>query len=153
MKDIAKFVWNMLLKQSYIATLLFFYFTFPAQDKADHVIGYYMSPEKNSIFKFYKSGDKYYGKSVWMKLPHRLDTLNPDKNKRHRKIIGSILVWDFIHDGKNTWNHGHIYNANTGKTYKAKITRDKDHNLLVRGYVGVQLIGKTEYFVKVDFKE
>lgn len=112
-----------------------------------------MSPEKNSIFKFYKSGDKCYGKAVWMKRPSRLDSLNPDPSKRHRKILGSVLLWDFIYDNKNSWTKGHIYDANKGKIYKAKITRDKDGNLVVRGYVGVQLIGKTEYFVKVDFKE
>lgn len=124
-----------------------------SQHSIDEVLGYYMAPEENSIFKFYKSGNKYYGKSVWMKFPERLDTLNPDKSKRSRKILGTILVYGFIYDGKNSWNHGHIYNANTGKTYKAKIIRNKEGNLLVRGYVGVQLIGKTEYFVKVDFKE
>jgi len=124
-----------------------------SQTSADEILGYYMSPEKNSIFRFYKSGQKYYGKLVWMKYPARRDTLNPDKNKRSRKILGTLIAWDFVHDGKNSWNKGHIYDANSGKTYKAKITRNKDNNISVRGYVGVQLIGKTEYFVKVDYKE
>ena len=124
------------------------------QIPADEIQGYYMSPGKNSIFKFYKGNhNKYYGKIVWMKNPERLDTLNPDKTKRHRKILGSLIAWDFIHDGNHNWNKGHIYDANSGKTYKAKITKDKDANLTVRGYIGVQLIGKSEYFVKVDFKE
>lgn len=134
-------------------SLFFLLFRSSAQTKTEEIVGYYLSPEKNSIFKFYKSGNKYYGKSVWMKHPERLDSLNPDKSKRNKKILGSISVWDFVYDDKHTWNHGHIYNANTGKTYKAKIIRDKDNNLVVRGYVGVQLIGKTEYFVKVNFKE
>ncbi len=124
-----------------------------SQTGANEILGYYMSPEKNSIFKFYKSGQKYYGKLVWMKNPARLDTLNPDKKKHHSKLLGSLIAWDFVSDGKHSWNKGHIYDANSGKTYKAKITRDKDNNLILRGYVGVQLIGKTEYFVKVDFKE
>lgn len=124
-----------------------------SQLKTEEIIGYYLSPEKNSIFKFYKHNEKYYGKIVWMKRPERLDSLNPDKTKRKEKILGSIVVNHFIYDGKHTWHNGMIYNANTGKSYKAKITRDKKQNLLVRGYIGVQLIGKSEYFVKVDFKE
>ena len=124
-----------------------------SQRKSEELVGYYSPADNNSIFKFYKSGDKYYGKSVWMKRPARLDSLNPDKTKHNHKILGSILAWDFVYDGKHTWSKGHIYNANTGKTYKAKITRDKNNNLVVRGYVGVQLVGKSEYFVKVDFKE
>jgi uncharacterized protein (DUF2147 family) len=124
-----------------------------AQKNKEELLGYYSAPGGESIFKFYKLGDKYFAKSVWMKRPWRLDELNPEVPKRKRKILGSVLLWDFEFDGKNSWSNGHIYDANKGKIYKAKITRDKEGNLLVRGYVGVKLIGKTEYFVKVDFKE
>lgn len=136
-------------------TIFFLSFSVPSfsQTGTNEILGHYMSPEKNSIFRFYKSGQKYYGKLVWMKYPERHDTLNPNKDKRTRKILGTSIAWDFIFDGKNSWNKGYIYDANSGKTYKAKIIKDKDNNLLVRGYVGVQLIGKTEYFVKMDFKE
>ncbi|MBN8692950.1 MAG: DUF2147 domain-containing protein [Bacteroidetes bacterium] len=139
--------------RSLIALILFlsFQFTLPAQNH-EH-LGYFMSPQENSIFKFYKQGEKYFAKIVWMKLPERKDTLNPDLNKRSLKILGSIPVYDFIFDGKHTWYKGHVYDANTGKTYKSKITRDEKGNLIVRGYIGLSILGKTEYFVKVDFKE
>ncbi len=117
------------------------------------MIAYYSAPGGESIFKFYKQGNKYYAKPVWMKRPQRLDELNPDPAKRKQKILGSIILWDFEFDGKNAWTKGHIYDANKGKIFKAKITRDKEGNVAIRGYVGVKLIGKTEYFVKVDFKE
>lgn len=136
---------------------IFFFFLISlscfAQSEADEILGYYMSPQENAIFKFYKSGEKYFAKPVWMKHPERLDTLNPDKNLKTRKIIGSVLVKDFVFDGKNTWSKGTVYDANSGKTYKSRITRDKDKNLLVRGFVGISVFGRTEYFVKVDFKE
>lgn len=124
-----------------------------SQNNADEILGYFMSPQENGIYKFYKSGDKYFAKSVWMKRPSRLDSLNPDINKRTEKILGSVLVWDFVYDGKNTWSKGYVYDANTGKIYKSKIVRDKDGNLLVRGYLGFSLFGKTEFFVKVNYKE
>jgi len=139
--------------RSLIALILFisFQFTLPAQNH-EH-LGYFMSPQENSIFKFYKQGEKYFAKIVWMKIPERKDTLNPDLSKRSLKILGSIPVYDFIFDGKHTWHKGHVYDANTGKTYKSKITRDEKGNLIVRGYIGFSILGKTEYFVKVDFKE
>jgi len=137
----------------YIAAVLFFSCLAKGQKNADEIIGYYMSPDESSIFKFYKVENKYYAKSVWMKRPSRLDTLNPDLAKRTQKILGSVLVWDFIYDGKNHWSKGFVYDANKGKTYKSKITRDEKGNLIVRGFIGVTVIGKTEYFVKVDFKE
>lgn len=137
----------------FILSLQFFGFSLFSQLNADEILGYYMSPDESSIFKFYKSGNKYFGKSVWMKRPSRLDTLNPDVSKRTQKILGSVLVWDFIYDGKNNWSKGYVYDANKGKIYKSKITRDEKGNLIVRGFIGVTVIGKTEYFVKVDFKE
>lgn len=134
-------------------SLLFFSLALFSQKDNQELLGYYSSPGGESIFKFYKEGDKYFAKPIWMKRPERLDELNPDKSKRTRKILGSVLLWDFEFDGKNIWTNGHIYDANKGKTYKAKITLDKKGNLSLRGYVGVALFGRTEYFVKVDFKE
>jgi uncharacterized protein (DUF2147 family) len=58
-----------------------------------------------------------------------------------------------VYDGKNTWTKGYLYDANKGKTYKSKITRDKNGNITVRGYIGISLLGKTEHFTKVDFTE
>lgn len=143
----------MLTRFSYIFISVFAALFTMGQKNADQLLGYYMSPDETSIFKFYKNGDKYFAKSVWMKRPSRLDTLNPDVSKRSQKILGSVLVWDFVYDGKNNWSKGYVYDANKGKIYKSKITRDNKGNLVVRGFIGVTIIGKTEYFVKVDFKE
>lgn len=143
----------MFVRLKIILSFLVLSLSFFSQNHTEELLGYYSSPGGNSIFKFYKHNNKYFAKPVWMKRPERLDELNPDKTKHTRKILGSVLLWDFEFDGKNTWTNGHIYDANKGKTYKAKITRDKEGNLSLRGYVGIRLIGKTEYFVKVDFKE
>lgn len=137
-----------------LITIIFFHllpFHFSAQNQ-EH-LGYFMSPQENSIFKFYKEGEKYFAMIVWMKHPARKDSLNPDVTKRNLKLIGSTPVYDFIFDGKHTWTKGHVYDANSGKTYRSKITRDEKGNLIVRGYIGFSILGKTEYFVKVDFKE
>ena len=124
-----------------------------AQNKADDIIGYYMSPSGKSILKIYENNGKYYGKPVWMKEPDMLDTKNPDPAKRTQKVFGSNAIRDFVFDGKETWAKGFIYDPNNGKTYDCKITRDEKGNLNVRGYIGISLLGRTEYFVKVDFKE
>jgi uncharacterized protein (DUF2147 family) len=124
-----------------------------AQNKASDIVGYYMSPTGKSILKIYENGGKYSGKPVWMKEPEKLDTNNPDKSKQGQKILGTDVISNFTFDGKDTWKGGTIYDPNNGKTYDCKITRDEKGNLNVRGYIGISLIGRTEYFVKVDFKE
>lgn len=143
----------MFIRSAITLSIIFSSFFLLSQNNKEELLGYYSAPGGESIFKFYKQGDKYFAKPIWMKRPQRFDELNPDVSKRTRKILGSVLLWDFEFDGKNTWTKGQIYDANKGKTYKAKITRDKKGNLALRGYVGVKLLGKTEYFTKVEYKE
>lgn len=123
-----------------------------AQKKKD-IVGYYQSADKTSIFKFYKSGDKYVGKLVWMKRPERLDSMNPDPSKRTKKLLGSILVYGLTYDGKDSWTDGYVYDATKGKTFQCNFTRDANGNMEMRGYIGIPVLGKSEYFTKVSFKE
>ena len=124
-----------------------------SQNKAEDILGFYMSPSGKSILKIYENNGKYYGKPVWMKNPEKLDEKNPEKTKQTQKIMGSLIIRDFVFDGSKTWGKGFIYDPENGKTYDCKITRDDKGNLNVRGYIGLSLIGRTEYFVKVAFKE
>ena len=142
------------MKKSLLLNLALFFSTIAlAQKKADDILGYYRSPSGKSILKIYESNGKYFGKPVWMKEPDMLDKKNPDESKRTQKVFGTNAIRDFIFDGKDTWDKGYIYDPNNGKTYNCKITRDEKGNLNVRGYIGITLIGRTEYFVKVNFKE
>ena len=44
---------------------------------------------------------------------------------------------------------GTIYDPKNGKTYDCKVTRDEKGNLNVRGFIGISLIGRTTYWLKV----
>ena len=140
------------MKQFAIIISLFFFTSISAQKKKD-IVGYYKSSDGTSIFKFYKSGEKYVGKLVWMKHPERLDTMNPDPTKRNKKLLGSILAYALIFDGKNNWTEGFVYDATKGKTFQCEMIRDEKGNIEMRGYIGVPIFGKSEFFTKVSFKE
>lgn len=135
--------------------VIFFLFTTSfilGQTKANDVLGYYMNPTGEGILKIYETAGKYAAKLVWMKHPQNLDTKNPDKTKRNQKILGSVVMYDFIFDGES-WKNGRAYDPKNGKTYDCKISRDEKGNLFIRGYLGISLLGRTDYFVKVNFKE
>jgi uncharacterized protein (DUF2147 family) len=53
------------------------------------------------------------------------------------------MMSHFTYDGKNHWGGGRIYDPETGKTYRCKLTLDSDHKLEVRGYIGISLLGRT----------
>ena len=113
--------------------------------------------------EIYLEGDRYFGKIVWLSEPlylegdphgpageAKVDTENPDEALRSRPIAGMTLMRDFRYKGKGLWHKGTIYDANNGKTYKAKLRLSDDGALKVRGYIGFSLIGRTEEWTRVD---
>ncbi len=140
------------MKKLFVLLALFAFTSGFAQTKANDVLGYYMNPSGEAILKIYETAGKYAGKLVWMKHPEKLDAKNPDKTKQGQKILGSTIMKDFVFDD-GTWEDGSIYDPKNGKTYSCKINRDERGNLSIRGFIGISLLGRTDYFVKVDFKE
>jgi uncharacterized protein (DUF2147 family) len=142
-----------MLKNIFIFCFLFLQLFCFAQNKADDILGKYMNPTKEGIIHITESNGKYYGKLIWTAHPDNLDTKNPDASLKTQKVMGSTILKDFVFDGEDTWSKGTIYDPKNGKTYSCKITRDDKGNLNIRGYIGVSMIGRTEYFVKVELKD
>lgn len=117
--------------------------------KGDDILGKYMSENNEGMVEISKRGSKYYGKLVWNKNADKLDVNNPDKTQHTVLIRGKELLKDFIFDGLDMWHKGTIYDPKNGKTYNCKVTRDEKGNLNVRGYIGISLIGRTSYWLKV----
>jgi uncharacterized protein (DUF2147 family) len=126
-----------------------------AQVKADDIVGIWLTTGKEPAkIQIYKSGQKYYGKIVWLQNPlengkPKVDENNPDKNKRNQQIIGLVILSDFKFDDEE-WDHGKIYDPENGKTYSCILTLRDRITLKVRGYVGVSLLGRTEKWTKTS---
>lgn len=119
-----------------------------AQTKADDLIGTYMTDKSEGMVEITKRDAKYYGKLTWTKTPGKLDSNNPDKAQQTEKLAGKEILKNFTFDD-GTWKDGTIYDPKNGKTYSCKITRDEKGNLNVRGYIGVSMLGRTTFWVKV----
>lgn len=109
-----------------------------------------------------REGDTYIGRIVWLEEPlypegdpsgmggqPKVDLENPDPDLRDRPILGLVIVEGFTPDGPGRWSGGTIYDPENGKTYRCK-ARLKDGTLLVRGYVGVSLFGRTTEWTRVE---
>ncbi len=116
--------------------------------EADAIVGEWYTDGEESVVEIYKSGEKYYGKIVWLVEPKRtdgkdkVDSENPDESKRGRNIVGMDILKDFESGGKNKWSNGSVYDPNNGKTYSCNI-KLKGDKLKVRGFVGVSFLGRT----------
>jgi uncharacterized protein (DUF2147 family) len=126
------------------------------QNKADDIIGTWLTGGKEPAkIQIHKSGEKFYGKIIWLKNPtengkQRVDANNPDKAKRSNPIIGLLMLTGFKFDGEDEWKGGDIYDPESGKTYSSYIYLKDKNTLKVRGYVGISLLGRTETWIRSD---
>ena len=125
-----------------------------AQTKADDIVGVWLTNgDDPAKIQIYKSGDKFYGKIIWLKAPllngsPKVDQNNPDKTKRTTPIIGLGLLSGFKFNGDDAWKGGNIYDPQNGKTYSCNISLKDKNTLKVRGYIGISLLGRTEVWTK-----
>jgi uncharacterized protein (DUF2147 family) len=75
----------------------------------------------------------------------KIDRNNPDESLRGQPILGLQLLSDYEFDGK--WQ-GKIYDPESGKVYSSNMRVD-DGQLLMRGYIGAPMFGRTQRFEPV----
>ena len=64
-----------------------------------------------------------------------------------KKIQGMRFVWGLKDQGNGEWGGGSIIDPHSGKIYRAKMNLE-GNKLLVRGYVGISLLGRTQTWVR-----
>lgn len=139
---------------SLIITGLLFSSAAHSQYEKEDITGIWLTSGKEPAkIQIYKTGEKYYGKIIWLKNPaengkQRVDANNPDKTKRNDPIIGLIILKGFRFDGEDEWKGGNIYDPESGKTYNCYMYLKNMNTLRVRGFVGVSLLGRTETWTR-----
>ena len=134
---------------------LAFLFSFPfAVDHPDSIVGTWQNSSGKGHIQIYKQQNKYYGKIVWLKDAldqegnPKTDKKNSDPKKRSNSLLGMVMLRDFKYKG-GEWEGGHIYNPSDGKEYKGQIKLKDSKTLLVRGYVGISILGKTDTWTRI----
>jgi uncharacterized protein (DUF2147 family) len=141
------------MKQFVTVVLLLMSMRVSAQPKADDIVGVWLTAGKEPAkIQVYRSGDKFFGKIVWLKNPDKngkpkVDSKNPDKNKQGQKILGLVILEHFKFD-EDEWEDGKIYDPESGKTYSCNISLNGTNTLKVRGYIGISLLGRTETWTR-----
>jgi uncharacterized protein (DUF2147 family) len=122
--------------------------------KATDLIGDWLVSEKTAVITFFIDGHKFYGMTSWMNKPRdedgkmRTDVKNPDPAKRHQQLLGALLCKNFVYDGKGVWVDGTIYDSRSGRTYNAKITMKDINTIVLRGFIGISLIGGSDTWTR-----
>ena len=93
---------------------------------AQDVVGKWKLEDGTAIVEVYKSGDAFNGKIVWLANPTEadgspaVDSNNPDKSLRSRKLIGLNMLSGLKADG-GEYSGGKIYDPGNGKTYNCSM--------------------------------
>lgn len=112
----------------------------------NEIIGIYWSPKKDAKIEIYLKGQQYFGKFIWLAKP-RKDNKNPAMELQSRDVLGLELLTKFSYND-GTYSGGEIYDPETGKTYSCKMNL-QGNKLKVRGYIGISIFGRTEYFERI----
>ncbi|WP_026995459.1 DUF2147 domain-containing protein [Flectobacillus major] len=124
----------------------------PLVSEKDAILGVWYTEDKLSKIQIYETEGKYHGKVVWLKNQQGksvLDAKNENKSLRNKPILGLIILSDFVHESKNVWTNGRVYDPESGKSYACRLTLKNNHTLDVRGYIGKPIFGKSVVFSRI----
>jgi uncharacterized protein (DUF2147 family) len=127
----------------------------------DAIVGLWNTPDNDAKIEIYRCGSEYCGRISYLEettfppddeggmagLP-KIDRYNPNPELRHRSLVGLTFLEGFRFAGDSAWESGRIYNPENGKIYKARISLTNQDRLMLRGYWGVSLLGRTETWVR-----
>lgn len=93
------------------------------------------------------------------KIEKVLDSDQPGPNPVCLKCEGDLknkpenglqIMWDLKKDG-DQWSGGQILDPHSGKVYRCYLSlEDGGKKLKVRGYIGFALLGRTEYWLRME---
>jgi uncharacterized protein (DUF2147 family) len=70
--------------------------------------------------------------------------------KKDQPLVGLEILWGF-HLDSDRWDGGQVLDPENGKVYSASLRlEDGGRKLRVRGYIGLPLLGRTEYWLRAD---
>ena len=130
-------------------------------EDGDAILGTWNTAANRGRVEVFKQDSKYAAKILWLreaKFPAnddqgmagkpKVDRNNPKADLRQRSLVGLQIMEGLTYAGKKLWDHGHIYDPETGKTYKCKMTLVATNKLELRGFLGISLLGRTTVWTR-----
>ena len=107
--------------------------------------------DAKSIVEVYSKSGKIYAKVIEiLDLEHKNSVCKKcsgeDKNK---SILGLTIIKGLSKDGSE-YNSGEILDPKNGKLYKCALSLESKDKLKIRGYIGFSLLGRTQYWHRVN---
>lgn len=109
--------------------------------------------KKKSVVEIFETGGKMYGKILKLyREPGEDQDPVCDKctgSLHNHRIIGMMILTDMKKNG-TSWSGGKILDPKNGKTYSCSFSLESANKLKVRGYIGMEAIGRTQNWTRVQ---
>lgn len=104
---------------------------------------------KKGIVEIFEENGKVYGRIIEILEPeHRKRKCNKCEGvNKDKPILGLTIIKGLTKKG-DTYDGGEITDPKNGKTYRCKITLDGKDKLIVRGYLGISLFGRSQVWIR-----
>jgi uncharacterized protein (DUF2147 family) len=106
--------------------------------------------QAKSIVEIYEKSGKIYGKVLEILEVKNRDRVceNCSGTDKNKPILGMTVIKGLTKDGEE-YNSGKILDPKNGKLYKCYITIESKDKLKLRGYIGIAIFGRTQYWYRV----
>jgi len=127
------------MKKTFYTLLFIFSGFFLFGQSADAIVGTYLKADGKSKVEFFKSGDTYSGKVVWLKEPNdekgnpKKDAKNSDKSLRDRPLLGLVTITGLKYEKDGRYIDGKAYRPADGDEVKFKVKVNDDDTITVTG--------------------
>ncbi len=103
-----------------------------------------------SVVEIFEHNNKIYGKVIEIFNPKSRNRVceNCTGNDKNKAILGLTVIKGLVKEG-NEYCNGKILDPKSGKLYKCYITLEEPDKLKVRGYIGISLFGRTQYWERL----
>src|SRR5690606_12271117 len=106
--------------------------------------------EEKSIVEIYEQNGKLYGKVIEILTANKDAKCEKCKgNNKGKPIKGMVIIKDLEKDD-DAYSDGTIIDPNSGKEYKCAMELDGSNQLEVRGYIGIQALGRSQSWVRAN---
>lgn len=110
----------------------------------DTILGVWQTAGQKARITISRKDSLYYGK-----LSNA--TVNIDKSihlSLPTSLLGIYILRDLKFNGEDQWD-GVIFDAKSKNTYKCYLKLDNNDTMKVRGYKGISLFGKSQYWTRL----
>lgn len=105
--------------------------------------------KSKSIVEIYEQNGKLFGKVVEILTDKKEAKCDKCPGADKGKLIKGLTIIKGLKKDGSSYSGGTIIDPNSGKEYKCAIKLNGSEKLDVRGYVGIQALGRTQTWIRV----